>query len=55
VDISAFFRAGGLFTGHINRQNRGQSWRANYVVGGFSEVGPLLSVPGFRRRGWAAL
>src|SRR6266436_5888459 len=45
VDIIGFLALGGLFTAHIT--GNVVILAAHYVVGGFSEVGPLLSVPVF--------
>jgi uncharacterized membrane protein YoaK (UPF0700 family) len=45
VDAISFLALGGLFTAHITGNL--VILAAHYVVGGFSEVGPLLSVPLF--------
>ena len=45
VDIIGFLALGGLFTAHIT--GNVVILAAHYVVGGFSEVGPVLSVPVF--------
>jgi uncharacterized membrane protein YoaK (UPF0700 family) len=45
VDIVGFLALGGLFTAHIT--GNVVVLAAHYVTGGFSEVGPLLSVPVF--------
>src|SRR6266550_2273893 len=45
VDIIGFLALGGLFTAHIT--GNVVVLAAHYVTGGFSEVGPLLSVPVF--------
>src|SRR6476661_2309001 len=45
VDIIGFLALGGLFTAHIT--GNVVVLAAHYVAGGFSEVGPLLSVPVF--------
>jgi uncharacterized membrane protein YoaK (UPF0700 family) len=45
VDVIGFLALGGLFTAHIT--GNVVILAAHYVVGGFSEVGPLLSVPVF--------
>jgi uncharacterized membrane protein YoaK (UPF0700 family) len=45
MDIIGFLALGGLFTAHITGNLAIVA--AHYVTGGFSEVGPLLSVPVF--------
>jgi len=45
MDIIGFLALGGLFSAHIT--GNVVILAAHYVVGGFSEVGPLLSVPVF--------
>jgi uncharacterized membrane protein YoaK (UPF0700 family) len=45
VDVIGFLALGGLFTAHIT--GNVVILAAHYVIGGFSEVGPLLSVPVF--------
>jgi uncharacterized membrane protein YoaK (UPF0700 family) len=45
MDIIGFLALGGLFTAHIT--GNVAILAAHYVVGGFGEVGPLLSVPVF--------
>src|SRR5437868_5312171 len=45
VDVIGFLALGGLFTAHIT--GNVVILAAHYVTGGFSEVGPLLSVPVF--------
>jgi uncharacterized membrane protein YoaK (UPF0700 family) len=45
VDAIGFLALGGLFTAHIT--GNVVVLAAHYVTGGFSEVGPLLSVPAF--------
>ncbi len=45
VDVIGFLALGGLFTAHITGNL--VILAAHYVTGGFSEVGPLLSVPVF--------
>src|SRR5437660_8407216 len=45
VDVIGFLALGGLFTAHIT--GNVVIVAAHYVTGGFSEVGPLLSVPVF--------
>jgi uncharacterized membrane protein YoaK (UPF0700 family) len=45
VDVIGFLALGGLFTAHIT--GNVVVLAAHYVSGGFSEVGPLLSVPVF--------
>src|SRR5258707_10295619 len=45
VDVIGFLALGGLFTAHITGNL--VVLAAHYVTGGFSEVGPLLSVPMF--------
>src|SRR5260370_3828327 len=45
VDVIGFLGLGGLFTAHIT--GNVVILAAHYFVGGFSEVGPLLSVPIF--------
>jgi uncharacterized membrane protein YoaK (UPF0700 family) len=45
VDVIVFLALGGLFTAHIT--GNVVIVAAHYVTGGFSEVGPLLSVPVF--------
>src|SRR5207249_7404827 len=45
MDVIGFLALGGLFTAHIT--GNVVILAAHYVVGGFSEVGPLLSVPVF--------
>src|SRR3954447_25174513 len=45
MDIIGFLALGGLFTAHIT--GNVVILAAHYVAGGFSEVGPLLSVPVF--------
>jgi uncharacterized membrane protein YoaK (UPF0700 family) len=45
VDVISFLALGGLFTAHIT--GNVVILAAHYVVGGFSEIGPLLSVPLF--------
>jgi uncharacterized membrane protein YoaK (UPF0700 family) len=45
VDVVGFLALGGLFTAHIT--GNVVILAAHYVTGGFSEVGPLLSVPVF--------
>jgi uncharacterized membrane protein YoaK (UPF0700 family) len=45
VDVIGFLALGGLFTAHITGNLVVVA--AHYVTGGFSEVGPLLSVPVF--------
>jgi uncharacterized membrane protein YoaK (UPF0700 family) len=45
MDVLGFLALGGLFTAHITGNLCVLA--AHYVIGGFSEVGPLLSVPVF--------
>jgi len=45
VDVIGFLALGGLFTAHITGNL--VDLAAHYVTGGFSEIGPLLSVPVF--------
>ena len=45
VDVIGFLALGGLFTAHITGNL--VILAAHYVTGGFSEIGPLLSVPVF--------
>src|SRR5215472_6434459 len=45
VDVTGFLALGGLFTAHITGNL--VVLAAHYITGGFSEVGPLLSVPVF--------
>ena len=45
VDVIGFLALGGLFTAHISGNRCVVS--AHYITGGFSKVGPLLSVPVF--------
>ncbi len=45
VDVIGFLALGGLFTAHIT--GNVVIVAAHYLIGGFSEVGPLLSVPVF--------
>src|SRR5438270_11020799 len=45
VDVIGFLTLGGLFSAHIT--GNVVVLAAHYVIGGFSEVGPLLSVPVF--------
>src|ERR1700722_16792856 len=45
VDVIGFLALGGLFSAHIT--GNVVVLAAHYVTGGFSEVGPLLSVPVF--------
>jgi uncharacterized membrane protein YoaK (UPF0700 family) len=45
VDVIGFLALGGLFTAHIT--GNVVIVAAHYITGGFSEVGPLLSVPLF--------
>jgi uncharacterized membrane protein YoaK (UPF0700 family) len=45
VDVIGFLALGGLFTAHITGNI--VVLAAHYVTGGFSQVGPLLSVPVF--------
>ena len=45
VDVIGFLALGGLFTAHITGNL--VVLAAHYVTGGFSQVGPLLSVPVF--------
>jgi uncharacterized membrane protein YoaK (UPF0700 family) len=45
VDVIGFLALGGLFTAHIT--GNVVVVAAHYVIGGFSEVGPLLAVPMF--------
>jgi uncharacterized membrane protein YoaK (UPF0700 family) len=45
VDAIGFLALGGLFTAHIT--GNVVILAAHYVVGGFSEIGPLLAVPVF--------
>src|SRR5689334_24857689 len=45
MDVIGFLALGGLFTAHIT--GNVVILAAHYVVGGFGEVGPLLSVPVF--------
>src|SRR5207253_8511301 len=45
VDVIGFLALGGLFTAHIT--GNVVVLAAHYISGGFSEVGPLLSVPVF--------
>lgn len=45
VDVIGFLSLGGLFTSHITGNL--VVLTAHYVIGGFSEIGPLLSVPVF--------
>ncbi len=45
VDVIGFLGLGGLFTAHITGNL--VIVAAHYITGGFSEVGPLLSVPVF--------
>ena len=45
VDVICFLALGGLFTAHIT--GNVVILAAHYVSGGFSEIGPLLSVPVF--------
>src|SRR5229473_6960988 len=45
VDVIGFLALGGLFTAHITGNL--VILAAHYVTGGFSQIGPLLSVPVF--------
>ena len=45
VDVIGFLALGGLFTAHITGNL--VVLAAHYVTGGFSQIGPLLSVPVF--------
>jgi uncharacterized membrane protein YoaK (UPF0700 family) len=45
VDVIGFLALGGLFTAHIT--GNVVILAAHYIIGGFSEVGPILSVPTF--------
>ena len=45
VDVIGFLTLGGLFTAHMT--GNVVVLAAHYVTGGFSEIGPLLSVPVF--------
>src|SRR6202162_3219527 len=45
MDVIGFLALGGLFTAHITGNL--VIVAAHYLTGGFSEVGPLLSVPMF--------
>jgi uncharacterized membrane protein YoaK (UPF0700 family) len=45
VDVIGFLALGGLFTAHIT--GNVVILAAHYIIGGFSEIGPLLSVPVF--------
>jgi len=45
VDVIGFLALGGLFTAHIT--GNVVVLAAHYVIGGFGQVGPLLSVPVF--------
>jgi uncharacterized membrane protein YoaK (UPF0700 family) len=45
VDVIGFLALGGLFTAHIT--GNVVVLAAHYVIGGFSELGPLLAVPVF--------
>jgi uncharacterized membrane protein YoaK (UPF0700 family) len=45
VDVIGFLALGGLFTAHVT--GNVVIVATHYVIGGFSEVGPLLSVPVF--------
>ena len=45
VDVIGFLALGGLFTAHISGNLCVLA--AHYITGGFSKVGPLLSVPVF--------
>src|SRR5262245_46999809 len=45
VDVIGFLALGGLFTAHISGNLCVVA--AHYITGGFSRVGPLLSVPVF--------
>src|SRR6476661_2716290 len=45
VDVVGFLALGGLFTAHIT--GNVVVVAAHYVIGGFSEIGPLLAVPVF--------
>src|SRR5438105_9237782 len=45
VDVIGFLALGGLCTAHIT--GNVVVLAAHYVIGGFSEVGPLLAVPVF--------
>jgi uncharacterized membrane protein YoaK (UPF0700 family) len=45
VDVIGFLALGGLFTAHIT--GNVVTLAAHYVIGGFSQVGPLLAVPVF--------
>src|SRR6266850_1075604 len=45
VDVIGFLALGGLFTAHISGNLC--VLVAHYITGGFSQVGPLLSVPVF--------
>jgi uncharacterized membrane protein YoaK (UPF0700 family) len=45
VDVTGFLALGGLFTAHITGNL--VVLVAHYVTGGFSQIGPLLSVPVF--------
>jgi uncharacterized membrane protein YoaK (UPF0700 family) len=45
VDVIGFLALGGLFTAHITGNL--VVLAAHYVIGGFSQIGPLLSVPVF--------
>lgn len=45
VDVIGFLALGGLFTAHITGNLA--ILAAHYVIGGFCEIGPLLSVPVF--------
>jgi len=45
VDVIGFLALGGLFTAHI--AGNLVVLAAHYITGGFSQIGPLLSVPVF--------
>src|SRR5438874_6623247 len=45
VDVIGFLALGGLFTAHVTGNL--VVLAAHYVTGGFSQIGPLLSVPVF--------
>src|SRR6266852_3357281 len=45
VDVIGFLALGGLFTAHISGNLCVLA--AHYITGGFSQIGPLLSVPVF--------
>jgi uncharacterized membrane protein YoaK (UPF0700 family) len=45
VDVIGFLALGGLFTAHVSGNLCVLA--AHYIIGGFSQVGPLLSVPVF--------